>query len=139
MGIINRVENNQLRSIKNFMLSYNTLYFMAAFRGNLDIMVAHRLAENFAIMIEDSQTIIQLNEIMLLMIEAYCNSKYRNSDKGSMQISDRVDNLIEQEFMNPITISSIANRLNINKEYMMRRYKKEKKKTINDTIIKSSP
>ncbi|MBS4462163.1 helix-turn-helix transcriptional regulator [Aerococcaceae bacterium zg-B36] len=134
LGIINRIESNQLRSVKNFMLSYNTQYFMAGLRGNLDIMVAHRLAESFAVMIEDSQSVIDLQEIMIMMLETYSDSKYRVIEENDVQISDKVDNFIEQEFMNQITISQIAQQFNMNKEYLMRVYKKEKSMTIHDKI-----
>lgn len=134
LGLFKRIDRNQTRSLKNFLLSYNTQYFMAAQKGGMEIMIAHRLAERFALMIEDNDSSEILWKIHASMLDSYSSPMYRGSYYRKSTLSDKVDLIIEERFMEEISMDDIAKMLNVSKEHMMRCYKKEKNETINNKL-----
>ena len=129
MGLLKRVYKDSLRSLKNIMLSYNSLYFLFAQKGGMDSLTSHYLAENYAIIIEGASKEENVWEIHDEMVYKYTDPKNRQrlSEKS---LAQRVNKLLNVNFMYPITIDDLANELNVSKEHMMRKYKEKYKKTI---------
>lgn len=134
LGIHKRQED-KVRALKNFLLSYNTVYFIAAEKGGLDPLYAHYMAENYAIMIEDSKEISELWHIHNDMILDYADPMNRQKRNVKTEIYQRVNHYINTNFMQEIGIQDVADELDMSKEHVMRKYKDQTGITINEYLI----
>jgi len=134
LDFFKRIKKNPVRLLKNFLLSCNAQYSMAAHKGGMEILIAHRLAERFSLMIEDNDRIETLWKIHTSMLETYGSSLYRKYSNIKLSLADRVDLVIEERFMEEISMDDLAKILHISKEHMMRTYKKERSITINNAL-----
>ncbi len=132
LGITKRTE--ELRSLKNIFLSFNTLFSYHAELGGLSPIIAHYKAEKYAIMIERVQTGEEAWQIYYDYFYDYIDGNARIIKSNNRSISERVIDYINKNFTNRITILEIANHMHLNSAYLMRSFKKETGKTIQQMI-----
>lgn len=133
LGILNRTDK-KLRSLKNIFLSFNTLFSYHAELGGLSPIVAHYRAEKYAIILERIETIEEAWKVYFDYFYDYIDGSARMVKKSTKSISENVINYINQNFTNRITIDEIANYMHLNSAYLMRCFKKETNKTIQQMI-----
>lgn len=132
LNILNRVPNNKVRSYKNILLSHNTLYSYAAERGGLSPLQSHFLSEKYAIMIEHSETISELDQIHSNMVREYSDPTIRKSKGDNLTIVKQAENYIEMNFAEDISMEGMARKLHVHPSHLMRAFKKEKGITISN-------
>ncbi|XJS10911.1 helix-turn-helix transcriptional regulator [Aerococcaceae bacterium WGS1372] len=134
IDILKRIEGNELRSHKNLTLSHNSMYALMAELGGLDPVLSHYFSEKYAILIENSQTIHEIDQLHTEMIERYSSPSYRFNQLNGVSLSTKVTQYITNNFMNELNIQTIADKFFVTKEHLMRTFKKETNQTINDVI-----
>lgn len=130
LNIMSRVPGNKLRSYKNFLLSHNTLYSYSAEKGGLSAAQSHFMSEKYAIMIEHTNQIEELDQIHLNMIDAYMDTSIRIKYKSTLTLYEKTLNFIEMNFSEHFTIDDIAKKLHVHSSHLMRVFKKESGTTI---------
>ncbi|WP_138419629.1 helix-turn-helix transcriptional regulator [Aquibacillus sediminis] len=130
LNLFKRIPENRLRSYKNFLLSHNTLYSYSAEKGGLHATTSHFMSEKYAIMIEHTDTIANLDTIHSNMIEEYMDPSIRYNQINDPTIVDKAVAYIEMNFAEEFTIEQIAHDLHVHPSHLMRSFKKEKGITI---------
>ncbi|MFT0139075.1 AraC family transcriptional regulator, partial [Alcanivoracaceae bacterium MT1] len=126
LNIFKRVPGNKLRSYKNFLLSHNTLYSYSAEKGGLSPVISHYLSEKYAIMIEHTDSISQLEVIHVNMLDEYTDPTIRYEKIQNPTIIDKAIMFLEKNFAEEISIEEIAEALHVQPTHLMRVFKKEK-------------
>ncbi|SFM38757.1 AraC-type DNA-binding protein [Paenibacillus sp. 1_12] len=130
LNILNRVPNDKIRSYKNILLSHNTLYSYSAEKGGLSAWQTHFISEKYAIMIEHSAMIAELDQIHSNMVKEYSDPTIRRSNSDKMTIAEKVEKYIEMNFAEEISMDGMAAKLHVHPSHLMRAFKKEKGITI---------
>ncbi|WP_338472522.1 AraC family transcriptional regulator [Niallia sp. XMNu-256] len=130
LKILNRVQNDKIRSYKNILLSHNTLYSYVAEKGGLSAWQSHFISEKYAIMVEHAVTISELDKIHANMVTEYSDPTIRKSKSGNLSIVEKAVNYIEMNFTEDISVEEIASNLHVHPSHLMRSFKKEKGITI---------
>lgn len=136
IDILSRIEGNQLRSRKNFMLSHNSMYALMAEFGGLDPVLSHYMSEKYAILIESAVSNQELEELHPQMVYHYSSPENRYVLIEEMPLSDKVKRYIANNFMNELSMQTIADEFYVTKEHLMRTFKKETGSTVNELIKK---
>lgn len=134
LGLYNRIKGDPLRSIKNHLLSFNSMSCLAAEVGGIDVIKSHYLAEKYAILIEEATSLNQLDQLIRDFLEDYFDPQNRKNFNEYQSLSNKVNHIIQQEFMHEISVERIADNLHLSREHVSRTYKKETGKNISDTI-----
>lgn len=137
MDIMKRIEGNELRSRKNVMLSHNSMYALMAELGGLNPVLSHYMSEKYAILIESSQSDQVIDRLHNQMVVDYSSPSNRYMFSDNMTLSTKVNYYIENNFMNELNMQMIAEEFFVTKEHLMRTFKKETGKTINEVIKRS--
>ncbi|MEY8370388.1 helix-turn-helix transcriptional regulator [Aerococcaceae bacterium 50-4] len=135
LGIINRIQGDELRSHKNHMLSINSMCCLAAEFGGLSDITSHYLAEKYAILIEESRNRKQLISIMNEFLSVYLDPLKRDVFDEGIAFEEKVNRIIGRKFMENISVQSIADEFYFSREHVSRMYKLKTGQTINDKII----
>ncbi|MFS0820371.1 helix-turn-helix domain-containing protein [Bacillus sp. 1P02SD] len=130
LDIIKRVPRNELRALKNILLSHNTLYSYSAEKGGLSAWQCHYLSEKYAIMVENGKSISELEEIHKRMLEEYSDPSIRLITLEKATIAEKVEHFIMMNFSEDISIEEISRKLHVHPSHLMRTFKKEKGMTI---------
>lgn len=130
LNILNRVPNDKVRSYKNILLSHNTLYSYSAERGGLSAWQCHFISEKYAIMIEHTATMSELDKIHSNMLREYCDPTIRKSTSENLTIVEKAEKYIEMNFSEDISMEEMARKLHVHPSHLMRSFKKEKGTTI---------
>lgn len=126
LGLLDRVQGSSLRSLKNLMLSHNSMMALEAERAGLDPALSHHLTEKFAIIIEkasEEEDLIRLHDEMAM---EYARSDLRQI-KGR-ELSSLVEaavNFIDRYYSQDISIQGLAEHLFTSREYLARRFQEE--------------
>lgn len=134
LGLSNRIQTSHLRSAKNHMLSMNSMCCLMAEYGGLDTVLSHYTAEKYAILIEESQSLGQLDTLLSEFLYIYLDPTYRNFINHKLTFQSHVDQYIETNFMNKLTVQDIANHFNFSREYISRKYKQASHITVGEKI-----
>lgn len=134
IDIMKRIEGDTVRSYKNLMLSHNSMYALVAEVGGLDPVLSHYMTEKYAILIERAENIRELEKLHLQFLKDYCTPNNRGLLKEDASLSAKVHYYISTHFMNDLEIRTIADNLFVTKEHLMRTFKRETGKTINEVI-----
>lgn len=126
LGLLDRVQGSSLRSLKNLMLSHNSMMALEAERAGLDAALSHHLTEKFAIIIEkasEEEDLIRLHDEMAM---EYARSDLRQI-KGR-ELSSLVEaavNFIDRYYSQDISIQGLAEHLFTSREYLARCFREE--------------
>jgi AraC-like DNA-binding protein len=130
LDIIKRVPRNEIRALKNILLSHNTLYSYSAEKGGLSAWQCHYLSEKYAIMIENAKSTLELEEIHKKMLEEYSDPSIRFIEFEKATIAEKAEHFIKMNFSEDISIEDISRKLHVHSSHLMRAFKKEKGMTI---------
>jgi AraC-like DNA-binding protein len=130
LDIFKRVSGDRLRSLKNFLLSHNTLYSYSAEKGGLNAAKSHYISEKYAIMIEHTDTISDLYHIHTLMVDEYSDPTLRIPRSKNNTIVEKLERFIDINFSEDYTVEEISRKLHVHPSHLMRAFKKENGITI---------
>lgn len=125
-----RIPGNELRSVKNFMLSHNTLYGYAAEKGGLHPSESHYLTEKNSIIIESASSVDELNTLHRIILDEFSDLEKRFSSDELLSLTEKVANYIKINFNENDTVKEIAEIFAVNPSHLMRQFKKDYNATI---------
>jgi AraC-like DNA-binding protein len=132
----NRVPNNPLRAGKNLAFSLSSLLRTAAHRGGVSPVYLHNISDMYAVLIERVSSISELEMLTTKMVSDHCDLVKKHSTAGfSPNIRKAVD-YINLNFDSALSLSIVAEKINLNPSYLSREFKKETGSTITDYINK---
>lgn len=132
LNLLNRIPQDKLRSMKNIYLGQNTLCAHIAREGGLSASQSHYISEKYAILIEHSDTIPQLEQLYLKMLEVYADPSLRTKTEKNSTIVQRTKNYMMLNFAEDISIEKIARKLHVHPSHLMRLFKQETGITISN-------
>jgi two-component system, response regulator YesN len=131
-----RVPNNPLRANKNLGFSLSAMLRIAAEEGGVSPVYLHNTSDMFASLIEKASSIADLESTLIKMVSEYCDLVKIHSTAGfSPTISKAID-YINLNFDSQLSLSLIADKININPSHLSRQFKKETNMTITEFINK---
>lgn len=133
---VHRVPNNPLRAYKNLAFSFNTLLRIASERGGVSPIYIHSLSDKFAILIENISSMAQLENLQIDMVSEYCDLVNKFSTVGYSKVIRKAIDYINLNFEDPISLTLIADNININSSHLSRQFKKETNMTVTEFINK---
>lgn len=131
---VHRIPNNPLRAYKNLTFSFNTLLRIASERGGVSPIYIHNLSDKFAILIENISSMAQLETLQINMVSEYCDLVNNYSTAGYSKIIRKTIDYINLNFNNQLSLSLIADNININSSHLSRQFKKETNMTVTEFI-----
>ena len=129
-----RHPNSPVRSMKNLSFTANTLFRKAAENGGVHPLYLDGLSGNFAIQIEQAQSIAELKCLYEEMIQAYCNLVRELSVAGLPALIREAVTAIRFNIDQPLSLNHIAETLGVHPSYLSRAFKKELGMTLTDYI-----
>ncbi|WP_043932015.1 helix-turn-helix domain-containing protein [Bacillus sp. EB01] len=129
-----RVPGSPIRSSKNMAIVMNTMFRIAAERSGIHPVYLHTISERFAILIERTMNIPQLQKLMVLMGDEYCELVKTYSTGSYSPTVKRAADFIQLNLGHSITLEDIAKQLNINPSHLSRIFKEDTGLTITDFI-----
>ncbi|MGX2961311.1 helix-turn-helix transcriptional regulator [Peribacillus sp. JNUCC 23] len=131
-----RVPGNPLRARKNIAFSYSSILRLAANKGGVAPQYLHGISELFAIKIEETITISEIDLLEVAMTEEYCNAVRSFAMKGHSSVVKQVLMYLNLHFSEPINLQSVADELGFNRTYIAKKFKDEMNMTVIDYIQK---
>lgn len=131
-----RVPNNPLRAKKNLFFSVSAMLRIAAEGGGVPPILLHNTSDMYASLIEKASSMSQLESTVTQMVAYYCDLVKNYSTSGYSPNISKAINYINLNFNNPISLTKIANSINLNPSHLSRQFKKEVNITITDFINK---
>ncbi len=135
-NVTHRVPHNPFRAHKNFAYSFNTILRMAIEKGGVHPVYIHNVSDKFAILIEKTNSIEELENLQHKMISDYCDMVKNLSTAGYSPIVRNAIDEINLNFNTPLSLISIAKHIKTNPSHLSRQFKKETKMTITEFINK---
>ncbi|WP_428911073.1 helix-turn-helix transcriptional regulator [Niallia sp. Krafla_26] len=130
----NRIPESPIRSSKNMAFVMNTLLRMAAERGGVHPVYLHNISERFAILIERTINIPNLQKLIVLMTNEYCDLVNTFATGHYSPIVKKTVDYILLNLGNSLTLSQIAEKIYVNPSYLSRKFKEETGMNITDFI-----
>ena len=112
----------------------NTLYRIAAERGGVHPVYLHNISERFAILIERTTNIPNLDKLILLMTNEYCDLVNTFATGHYSPIVKKTVDYILLNLGNSLTQSQIAEEIHVNPSYLSRKFKEETGMNITEFI-----
>jgi two-component system response regulator YesN len=129
-----RVPNNPLRARKNLCFSVSAMLRIAAEEGGVSPVYLHNTSDMYASLIEKTSTMAELESIAVKMVSDYCDLVKKHSTLGySLNISKAID-YINLNFDSSISLSTVADSIELNPSHLSRQFKKETNTTITEFI-----
>src|SRR5690606_12118798 len=128
------VPESPMRSSKNIGFVLNTMCRMAAERSGVHPVYLHNISERFAILIERTFTIPQLNALFLTMGQDYCELVTTVATGQYSLIVKKAIDYILLNLSHPLFLEQIAKQIHITPTYLSRRFKQVTGETIIDFI-----
>lgn len=123
-----------LRNIKNLSLSGNTLFRKAAEQGGVAPLVLDRTSREFALKIEQTDSIEELENLQYEMIHAYCKLVQQEKLSGYSTPIRNVINYIQLNLDDTLNLEILAAESKRNPKYLSSTFKQEVGVGINDYI-----
>lgn len=135
-GSMGKLGPNQLRSLKNALIILNSLCLRASISGGLDTETAYTLGERYAQRIENAQTLKELGQLSPMIRKDYCvRVKNLSAPKIDNLYILKATEYIQKNIYSKITISSLAEHVGIEPEYLSLLSKQTLKCTMSQYII----
>lgn len=125
-----------LRNAKNFMIILNTLLRKAAERGNVHPLYIDSVSSDFAKIIEELQSLDDADELFYYMIKKYCRLVSTHSQKNYSLLIQKAITRIDADITAELSLTSLAEMLNVNSSYLSSLFKKETGLTLTQYINK---
>ncbi|MGN0297873.1 MAG: helix-turn-helix transcriptional regulator [Lachnospiraceae bacterium] len=126
--------SDQLRDKKNLMFVLNTLLRKAVELGSVHPFHLDNLSTQFAIQIENSVSVSQLEKLSNTMIRKYCMLVKNYSRKNNSQLVQFCLDYIDSHYVQELSLASLAEECNVTNSYLSALFKKETGITITDYI-----
>lgn len=123
-----------LRNAKNFMIILNTLLRKAAEKGNVHPLYIDSVSSDFARIIEELQSLDEADELFYYMIKKYCRLVNTHSHKNYSLLIQKVITRIDADITAELSLTSLAEMLNVNPSYLSSLFKKETGSTLTQYI-----
>ena len=119
IGKVGQLGPNQLRSLKNALISQNSICLRAAVAGGLDTETAYSLGERYAQRIEDAKSLKDLGHLSPMIRYDYCQRvKNLSMPKTDNIYILKVINYIQNNLYSKITVAELAELAGIEPEYL---------------------
>lgn len=123
-----------VRNAKNYGIIMNTLLRKAAERGGVHPMYLDKLSSEFAAKIELFTSVEQGNELMTEMFKEYCKLVRNHSTSLYSPLVKLTITAIDSDLSAELSLSALANQLNVSNVYLSTIFKKETGKTVTEYI-----
>ncbi len=134
MEFSDRIPESPIRASKNLAFVLNTLFRVAAERGGVHPIYLHNISERFAILIERTKNIPELNKLTGIMINEYCDLVNTYATGHYSSIVKKAVDYIQLNLGNTLTLNRIAEDIHVNPSYLSRKFKEETQMTISEFI-----
>ncbi|MBB6445054.1 helix-turn-helix transcriptional regulator [Bacillus benzoevorans] len=132
--IPNRIPNDPLRSEKNLAFTFNTSLRIAVEKGGLHPLYIHSISEKFAIQIEKTTSIQQLDDLQNVMIREYCEAVRKYSLKNYSFLIRKAIEYIRFHLEQDLSLETICTAIHSSTYELSRKFKKETGQTLTDYI-----
>ncbi len=129
-----RVPGNPLRARKNLTFSGNTMFRIAASKGGVEPQYLHAISEKYALKIEGSVSMSELEALNFSMVDEYCAAVNNFAIKGHSPVVKKALMYINLHFNESINLQSIADEIGFNRTYLAKKFKNEMNLTVIDYI-----
>ena len=129
-----RMPDNPLRVNKDLTFTYNTMLRIAARQGGVHPFYLHRSSDKFAILIEKTSSIKELEQLQKQMTVEYCNLVKELSTNGYSIVVKQVVDYINLNFEKELSLTKIAEKMNINPSHLSKKFKNETGVSIKEFI-----
>ena len=119
-----------IRDMKNYCIIINTLFRKSVERGGVHPIHIDSVSSEFAKKIELRSTVEDIQKLIYEMVKVYCQLVNKYSVKDYSPTVQKVIVMIESNLASDLTLSVLANTLNINASYLSTVFKKETGKTV---------
>ncbi len=119
-----------IRDMKNYCIIINTLFRKSVERGGVHPIHIDSVSSEFAKKIELRSTVDDIQKLIFEMVKVYCQLVNKYSVKDYSPTVQKVIVMIESNLASDLTLSELANTLNINASYLSTVFKKETGKTV---------
>lgn len=130
LGLLERVPGNPLRSLKNIMLSHNSMYGLVAEMGGLNAYVSHVMTEKNALLIEQMDKMEDMDTLNWMMAFEFCDAVHETGAAGYSPLVKKAVDHLRLRFDTPVDIPDLARHLDVAPAHLMRSFKKETGLTI---------
>lgn len=120
-----RIPGSPIRASKNIGFVLNTLYRIAAERSGVHPVYLHNISERYAILIERASNIPNLQKLVVLMSNDYCDLVNTYSTGKFSPIVKKAMNFILLNLGHPLTLNHIANEIHANPSHLSRKFKED--------------
>lgn len=131
---LKRRSHNPVRATKNYALVLNGLYRKAAEKSSVHPVYLDDISRRFSSLIEQTQSIVKLNNLMLEMTRKYCILVKNHSLRNYSPIIRECINYINLNLSSQLSLQVLANALSINASYLSSMFKKEMGITMTEFI-----
>ena len=116
---------DSIRNTKNLLISANTLFRKAAYLGGVPPIYLDELSGKWAIKIEQSLSLEELNNFHLQMINSYCLLTKEHSLSNYSPIIREALIFINLNISSNLTVKKVALEVGLSPDYLTRLFKKE--------------
>lgn len=127
--------NNAMFDKKAALFSTNTLLRFGAGRSSVHPIFLHELSGKFVKLINQTDSISQLDKIHERMVREYCLLVQNKARSQYSELVRNVLNYIDFNLSQQLTLSVLADYFHISPPYLSKTFKKEMNTTITDYII----
>lgn len=133
-NVSHRVPGDPFRAYKNFAYSFNTILRIAIEKGGVHPVYVHNISDKYAILIEKTKGISELENLQIQMICEYCDMVKKYSSAGYSPLVRNAINYIYLNLDDNIFLSSIAENIKANPWHLSRQFSKETGETVTEFI-----
>lgn len=131
---LSRVPNRRLRSAKNILFVANTVFRIAAERGNISPVVLDRISSHYSSTIEQMISLKGGNQLALEMVYQYCDVvAAQRHNRYSVKVN-RALQFIYRHYRENLNLTDVARIAVAAPAYLSRRFKQETGETIFEFI-----
>ena len=129
-----RVADN-LRNVKNYCIITNTLLRKAVEQGGVHPLNIDKTSSDFAVRIERCSNVSECTELMRDMFRSYCKLVNKFSTRELSPIVQKVVFMIDSDISSDLSLSGLAEAVNVSSGYLSSIFKREIGSTVMDYII----
>lgn len=123
-----------VRDLKNLLLTFNTLLRKAVQAGQVHPLHIDSLSRQFAIQIENSLQVEELEALSYHMLHKYCMLAHNYSRRSNSALVRRCMDYIDFHYNEELSLASLAQDNAISPSYLSSLFKKEAGQTLTDYI-----
>ena len=125
---------DNLRNVKNFLIIFNTILRKSTEVAQVHPYYIDQLSREFAIRIESTNNVHQLEALSVTMLRKYCMLVHNHSTKNYSPVIKKCIEKIFFEYNEHITLNSLATYCAVTPSYLSLQFHKETNMTVTDYI-----